>query len=379
MKYKLYGWILIALSLLACEGMDETYKEFIRDGEIIYVGTADSVKIFPGRNRLKLNFLISDPTATKVSILRNNKTDSLTIPIRRVYQTDTITAELTDLKEGSYAFDIITFDDENNSSVAVNAVGRVYGDNYMNSLLDTPVKGAYVNEADRTRVDVNWGVADETALGSEVIYTDSSHGMHTLFVASGEPSTVLPDYLAGSSFQYRTLYLPEELAIDTFYTSYKTAVVKGVATEYSKSGWVASGDDYDTGNVRPPKNAIDNKSNTIWHMSKTTSYPHSMRVDMGQVQTVSGFTFMQRAPLDGAAKVVEIKISTDGEQWSTVGEFTLENITGEQFVELSMDVSCRYFEVIVKSDYKNGQFTAIAEIGAYWREQFNGTNQDLEN
>ena len=374
MKNKLYyGLIFVFFVLLGCESMDDTYKEFIRDGEIVYVGTADSVKIFPGRNRLILNFLISDPTATKALVLWNNQTDSLGIPIQRVYQTDTISTELTGLKEGSYSFDIYTFDDEDNSSVVVNAVGNVYGDHYIESLLDTPVKGAYVNETDNTRIDVAWGTADETALGSEVIYTDSSKETHTLFVPSGEKSTALTDYLSGSSFRYRTFYLPEETAIDTFYTSYKTAVVKGVATEYSKSGWVASGTDYDTGNSRPPKNTIDNNESTVWHMNKTTSYPHSMSIDMGEVLTVSGFTFVQRSPLDGAAKVTEIRISTDGVEWSTVGEFTLENVTGKQLVELSVNVSCRYFEVIVKSDYKNGQFTAIAEIGAYWREQVSGT------
>ncbi|MEL7588752.1 MAG: DUF4998 domain-containing protein [Prolixibacteraceae bacterium] len=370
MKPIIYCLVLALPFLWGCDGMDDTYREFIRDGEIIYVGTADSVKILPGKNRLKLNFLISDPTATKVVILWNNRTDSLGMPIQRVYQTDTITAELTGLNEGSYSFDIFTFDDESNSSVAVNAVGSVYGENYLNSLLDTPVKGAYVNETDNTRVDVTWGTADETALGSELIYTGASNEVYSLYIPSGESSTVLPDYLKGSSFQYRTLYLPEETAIDTFYTTFKTATVKGVATAYGKSGWVASGTDYDTGNVRPPKNAIDGKTNTVWHMNKTTSYPHSMRVDMGQVQTVSGFTFIQRTPLDGAAKVVEMRISTDGEEWSTVGEYTLENSTDEQFIDLSVDVQCRHFELIVKSDYKNGQFTALAEVGAYWREQF---------
>ena len=372
MKHKLYFRSVVALLMLWACDTNDTYKEFLRDGETIYVAMADSVRISPGRNRLKLSFLVSDPTTSRALILWNNKTDSLELPVQRVYQTDTVSAQLSGLKEGSYSFDIYTYDDEGNSSVAVNAVGIVYGDNYLNSLLETPVKGAYVNEEEQSRVDISWGVADETAIGSEVIYTDSSNASHTLFVPSAERSTVLTDHLRGSSFQYRTLYLPEETAIDTFYTAFKTAVVKGVATSYSKAGWVASGNDYDTGNPRPPKNAIDNNAATVWHMNKSLSYPHSMSIDMGALLPVSGFSFIQRTPLDGAAKVTEIKISTDGIEWNTVGEFTLENTEGEQLTELSVDVTCRYFEVIVKSDYKNGQFTALAEIGAYRREQFSG-------
>jgi hypothetical protein len=368
MKRKLDYCLILLLSLFwGCDSMDATYKEFIRDGEIIYVGTADSVKIFPGRNRLKLSFLISDPTVTEVMILWNNKTDSLVIPVQRVHQADTVITELTGLNEGSYSFDIITFDDENHSSVEVNAVGSVYGENYANSLLDTPVKGAYVNEDDETCVDINWGAADETAFGSEVIYTDSSNGVHKLFIPSGESLTVLTDYLQGSSFQYRTLYLPEEMAIDTFCTAYKTATVKGVALDYSKAGWVASGTDYDTGNVRPPKNAIDNNVNTVWHMSKTTSYPHIMSVDMGEINILSGFSFIQRLPLNSPLKVAEMKISTDGVVWSTLGEFTLESVTTIQYIDLSIDVACRYFMLIAKSDYGNGSFTALAEVGAFRR------------
>lgn len=361
--------IITGFSLFfGCDGMDASYREFIKDGEVIYVGIADSVKIFPGKNRLQLNFLISDPTAIKAKVLWNNKTDSLVMEIQRVYQIDTITVELNNLKEGSYSFDIITYDNEDNSSVSVNAVGSVYGINYITSLLDTPVKGAYINEDDENSVDVNWGVADEMAIGSEVIYTDFSDNIHTLFVPSGESLTKLSHYKQGSSFQYRTMYLPEATAIDTFYTTYKTAMVKSIAKEYDKSSWGASGTDYDHGNARPPKNAIDNNISTVWHMDKTKIYPHSMSVDMGEVNVVSGFSFIQRTSLDGAAKVTEIKISTNGILWSTVGEFTLENATGEQYIDLSVDVSCQYFEVIVKSDYKDGKFTALAEVGAYRRD-----------
>ncbi len=367
MKYKVCFIIIISALFWGCDSMDATYREFLRDGEVIYVGTADSVGVFPGKNRLKMRFLISDPTATGVRILWNNKTDSLVIPVQRIYQTDTIATELTGLSEGSYSFDIITFDEDGNTSVKVNAVGNVYGEHYANSLLDTPVKGAYVNEADETSVDVHWGAADETSLGSEVIYTDSFDETHMLFVPSGEQVTVLTNYLHGSSFQYRTLYLPEKTAIDTFYTAFRPAKVKGVAVEYAKTSWVASGNDYDTGNLRPPKNAIDNKANTVWHMSKTITYPQIMSVDMGEENTVSGFSFLQRLPLNAPLKLIEIKISSDGVVWSTLGEFTLGSVTTVQYLDLSVDVHCRHFMVIAKSDYGNGNFTALAEVGAYRR------------
>jgi hypothetical protein len=362
----LYSLVATLVLLLGCDNMHDSYKNFIKDGEIVYVGIADSIQVFPGNNRLKLNFLISDPSASKVSILWNNKTDSLIIPIERVHQIDTINIELTDLQEGAYSFNIIVYDDENNSSITTYANGNVYGENYTSSLLNTPVREANVNKNNKTLVDVIWGASDETAIGSEIVYTDLFNNLCTYFAPPEEKSTVLKNYCEGTSFQHRTLYLPEETAIDTFYTAYETTKVRGAAIEYNKSTWIATGNC--DGN-RTPQNAIDNNINTVWHMDKTKIYPHSMVVDMGEINTISGFSFIQRGGggLMYSIKLIEMQISDDGDKWSSLGEFTLEKIEPKQYVDLDIDYSCRYFKLIAKSDYNNGAFTALSEIGAYKR------------
>lgn len=362
-------WSIVLLLLSSCDGMDSTYKDFIKDGEIVYAGITDSVEFYPGRNRAKLSFYILDPSVVSTRIYWNNRTDSLELAVDPLSHPERFFVEIPELKEESYSFDLYTFSENNNSSMKVNIVGRVYGKEYEETLLNTPMKGAYALEDNPEDFEINWGTPDIAAIGSEVIYTNTAGEKITVFAPSTDKTTLIKGYKKGTDFQFRTLFLPEELAIDTFATKYKTGKVKGIAVEYDKTDWIAYGDDYDHGNSRPPQNAIDNKTNTVWHMDKSTNaqYPHSMRVDMKEMLRVSGFSFMQRLPLDGAVNQIEMRVSNDGEQWVTVGEFFLQNITAWQFVDLEEDVTCRYFELIVKSDYKGGHFTALAEIGAYAR------------
>lgn len=118
-----------------------------------------------------------------------------------------------------------------------------------------------------------------------------------------------------------------------------------------------------------PTTAIDNNPATVWHMSKVAglTYPHTISVDMGVVNLAYGFTFIQRTPLDGPLKLVEIEVSNDKTIWESLGSFTLLSIADKQYIELTETANFRYFRVIVRSDYKNSNFIALAEVGVYKR------------
>lgn len=356
--------IVFAAMLAACSKMDSTYIDFIKKGSITYVGTPDSLKAHSGKNRLKITWTLSDPSTTMAKLYWNNKNDSLTVDIPP--KTDTVSVWLKDLREGSYSFDMIMYDKDNNRSVASNLIGRVYGDNYINTLLARPVKTAiFING----KVDVTWGAADSTVIATELTYIDKNEESHTIIVPVDSEDTQLENYaLAGhETFQYRTLYVPDSLSIDTFYSNVQTVKVTGPAIEYGRNGWTAGTEDYDIPSGRVPQNTLDNKTNTIWHMDKTHGYPHAVTIDMKAENLVNGFTYIQRTPLDGAAKLVEIQISSNNINWKSLGAYTFENLGTKQYLELLEPASFRYFRMIVKSDYKNGTTTAIAELGAYKR------------
>jgi hypothetical protein len=111
-------------------------------------------------------------------------------------------------------------------------------------------------------------------------------------------------------------------------------------------------------------NVLDGDYATFWHSRWSTnaaSYPHFLTIDMGQSQTVKGFTFVQR---DGMRKVkdVEILLSNDMQNWVSQGNFILKNINTAHHIELDQPETFRYFKIIAESAFDGQQFAAMAEI-----------------
>lgn len=365
-RISLLIWLLPLLA--ACSKMDDTYRDFIRDGERVYVGKADSVTLHPGENRILLTWLaISDPKIAFAKVYWNNRTDSAQVAIDKTKGIDTVRLLLSDMEEGDYSFDIITYDTKGNSSIAINAAGRVYGEVYQRSLLVRPVREVAFQAGKAT---ISWGVAAEGAIGTEIEYTDRSGVARIARSGVDSDTTQIGDYRRGASFpfRYRTLFMPDTLAIDTFYTAWNEMTVAIPPLEFDKSSWSITPSSEDVKGGRLAVNAIDNDPGTIWvnEIVSGNTYPHWLQVDMGEEMEASGFTFNQRFPLVSPLKVVELEISKDNLSWESVGEFTLEQTGDKQYLPLTEAASFRYFRVTMKSSY-NAQApnASLAEVGVY--------------
>ncbi len=360
-----YLGIISFLMIASCAKMDD-YKKFAEGGEISYTGKIDSVQVFSGDERVFIQGLFrSDPKVTGCIIYWNSLQDSVVIPVTRTGNVDTMKQYIS-LPENLYNFQIHTFDALGNKSVAVYAVGRAYGDAYKASISNRLIISAMPNN--NNQVKIMWRNMDRTLgpIGTEVEYTDLNNNKQIVYTDLGQDSTVLPNFKLGTEFSYTTLFVPDTSCIDTFKTTYQSVEVLAPPIEYNRTGWTAAaGTDYD--GTRVPQNVLDNNITTVWHMGKTTSYPHQITIDMHARNQINGLTFIQRTPLDGAAKLIEIQVSDDNANWTSSGNFTLQNTGEKQFVDLSGAVISRYFRIIVLSDYKDGTFTAIAEINAYKR------------
>jgi len=357
-------WAIIGLALLlnsACSKMDSTYKDFIKDGSIMYTGAPDSVYVMAGNERLQLRLFLSDRTAYKATVYWNNKSDSAHFDLHQRSKEDLV---FEHMPEGPYSFDIFLYDDKGNISVRTTTVGLIYGPEYVDALLPRAIRNAIYQDGITT---ISWGNSDETVIGATIRYINKDGVTKEVYSTSDEKSTKLPDFDFDHHpiFTYSTAYWPDTLAIDTFQTAFVEKEAQGPPIEYNRSNWVAYGDDYD-GN-RAPANVLDGNTGTVWHMSKGHGYPHQMMVDMKEELEVHGFTYNQRTPLDGAAKLVEIFVSHDGESWQSLGPYTFENSGDKQYLDLLEPATFRYFRFVIKSDYKDGNFTAFSEIGAYKR------------
>ncbi|MBE8721554.1 BT_3987 domain-containing protein [Sphingobacterium pedocola] len=125
------------------------------------------------------------------------------------------------------------------------------------------------------------------------------------------------------------------------------------------------------------RHAIDGMTGTYWHTQwdgGQPAPPHHIAFDMDNNQTVNGFVLINRNNRllnGGNPQNITVQFSTSGSVWSQKEEFILENIDGEQQIDLAIAVQARYFRITVNSTYidminnRPNPSTHIAEVYAF--------------
>lgn len=221
--YRCLAALILIGVLGACTKMDEPYKEVIKDGAIIYPARPDSLKALSGNNRIVLSWIVSDPKINRFMIYWNQGADSLELPVTSAIDGhDTMRVPIENLTEGIYNFKVYSFDRDNHQSIASEATGTAYGQQYASTITNRFIdKLSVVNGT----VLIAWTLPDNGTLGEQITYKDQDDSTRTLFVPVSDTAK-LPDFASGDSVHYRTLYLPDPLAVDTFYTRYESVYVE---------------------------------------------------------------------------------------------------------------------------------------------------------
>lgn len=219
-KVTFYLVMTLLIGVYSC-AVNDDYKKFVEEGEVSYTGKIDSLKIFPGRNRVKVEgLIISDPKVAEVRVYWNNFKDSIRIPVVRTTEPNVISESIQNLAENVYNFEVRTFDTKGNGSISQNVTANTYGERYQASLINRTIISSI---PDGNELTINFADMDRNSgvIGSEIIYTSSVNGLEkTVFVDIDAFRVILPDYKVGTSFNYRTTFKPTKTAIDTFYTDY---------------------------------------------------------------------------------------------------------------------------------------------------------------
>ncbi|WP_298649078.1 DUF4998 domain-containing protein [uncultured Proteiniphilum sp.] len=222
MKSKIQWYLTMIIFCLiiipACSKWDD-YKKYI-DEDKIYPQKPDSLKTRPGKNRIQLEWTLTDPKVTSCKILYSQEgiLDSITVPVGtgQSYTNDTVRVIIDNLIESNCIFNVISYDDLGHSSLAVEAEGMVYGENYEKSLLNRTLRSKSV---DNDGLHLQWyPTVDDTELGIELNYKDDSENSKTVFIADSIISNTIAGFNVNYPFTYRTKYLPTPTAIDTFYS-----------------------------------------------------------------------------------------------------------------------------------------------------------------
>lgn len=99
----------------------------------------------------------------------------------------------------------------------------MYGDLYEASLLNQVIAGV-ASTADG--VKVTWLDAEPGVVRSELYFQDANGQDKTVYIPDSIHGVMLKDVNTNLPLTYRTLFLPDSLAIDTFYTNYEIIQIK---------------------------------------------------------------------------------------------------------------------------------------------------------
>lgn len=372
-NYKVFCifYIVLFVGFLACGDMDETYRHFWEDGEKIYPAPADSLKLYSGRNRIGISWkTFGDPNVSMAKIFWNNRSDSLDVPVQSHGGVDSTYVIIDNLDEGTYSFEIYTYDQKKNRSVLRDGVGTVYGNTYERTLLPRFLQSALFDEGNLT---IAWGsLNDESSIGSEIYYKSILGTQNKVFVKNDVPTTTIDDYDFESiqTITYRTVYVPP-MSIDTFYTNMQTVVVRGAPIYFLKSGWTATASSFDSrpgASYRPPSNTIDGNPSTIWvnQVSPQTYFPHTLTIDMGEIKNDVAGISIRAQRRNETPKSVDILVSKDGGNWDLMGLYNVENIADiVQNFDFMLPQNVRYFRIVTKEPWGNTNNVVIVEVEAY--------------
>lgn len=369
------SFILLLIFTASCSKMNETYHDFWDDGQIIYPASPDSLRAFSGRNRIQLQWLnIGDPTLRKAVVYWNNHSDSLTIPIEKGVDinSDTVSVLIDPLAEGAYSFDIYTCDKYGNRSVVANTIGKVYGDTYSKSLLSRLVmNNSFLDDS----LHIQWGdPADNTSIGTEVVYTDTEGQERHRIVAPDADTTLILDYDENVSkfFEYRTLFRPDSAAIDTFYTAFDNVRVLGPRTNLSRDGWTATASSFDDrsgASYRPPSLTMDGNIATTWvnQISPQSVYPHTLTIDMAEVRPDIYGISLYVTKRNETPSSMKVFVSDDNTNWQPLGLMAIENVAGWQYFNFAEPMQFRYFQMEFQAPSGNTNNITIYEAAAFTR------------
>ena len=122
--------LVLASSLIyiSCSDMDSIHYEYL-NGEIIYAGKLDTLKIRPGYYRAQLEGY-TQFLGTSNQITIEYEDQIISYPIEENLS-DIFSVIIEDLEEGSYEFNVYTQDPNGNLSISQTIAGSVIGDEFI--------------------------------------------------------------------------------------------------------------------------------------------------------------------------------------------------------------------------------------------------------
>lgn len=366
-------YFLLAISILpSCEDFMDVHKKYIEGGEIIYAPKPDTISFIAGKERILFHCrAYNAPNVKEVNLYWNDGLDSLVVPVSFGAAYDSIDVILNNMEEKSYTFNVVMVDNYGHKSLTVTDFGSSYGAAYQATLNNRRIKELMFMDSQGI---IEWYSPMDGLVRNEIRYTKTDGTLAEVWMAADKYSVTLPSPEPGSSILYRSLYIPEEQAVDTFATDWvQTELSFSREYKYDRSSWKVLAVSDETASDGGGMNAlIDNDLSTYWHSAYKNGnapLPHWAVIDMQAPKDISRLEIYRRAG-NTNAKTVEIYVSdqpeADAAGWQKIGTgvFADGDATTVQIAESVDTTKGRYLKLLLP-DSNRPPYTSIAEVFVY--------------
>ena len=298
MKMRKYLSCLVWFTLffiIGCSDMNDVHSDYLGEGEKVYIGKVDSLAIMPGNERVKLRFWVNDPRAKSVMFYWAPGDDSLYVELNRTSPLDSFEVMIGGeesqkiLAEGSYTLRSRTSDNLGHFSLFAERNMRVYGEKYRSALIGRVLNSTEYDDG-QNKLDFSFSAPFRSDdIGVEVKYTDLSGTVKRIaFPDSLLTSTVdISGFDVSKGVSYRTMFLPDTLAIDTFYTDFAPAPVMMTLNVALNKPATASGANSASDTADKAVDGLIGVNTSRW--VSPASGEHWLEVDLQGEYAISGF------------------------------------------------------------------------------------------
>ena len=319
--FKTLAMMLVAALFMttSCKEQDVTFREYVVEGGIRYLGSVAGAKASVGIDRIELSFSVADAETSMVGVFWNDYGDSLMIDVTGGEQVNRIIP----LKEGSYTLFLKSYDSKGNSSNPLELSARSVGSNFISTITH---RGMSKLTSGNNDLRLTWSNA-ETYMGArftELIYTTVNGNEKRIRIENSSDLTVIDDYKDGTAFRRTTYYSPDNQWLDTIIPGWR---IENTITFAKSRGSVIDFSSEDGSNTAAL--FYDGNTQNTWLTNK--GYPEYATIDIGAELPVAGIgitpaTQFTNGLADPRAPTrVRIEASRDNENWVNLGEYSYDN------------------------------------------------------
>jgi len=364
-------FVIACLSaLVSCGDMMDIHQDYIKGGENVYAPKPDSIAFLSGNGRILFRYwLYNSPNVSSVDVYWNSGADSLIIPVTPTTGLDSSDVLLESMAEKSYTFDVRTTDKYGNSSLIMTDFGTSYGTTFESSLFQRKVKSVSIEDQVG---HILWYSAAENLVENQIRYK-TNDGTMVVRLSASDNEIICPGAKGGSFFEYRSLYIPEEGAIDTFALEWEQYENPFPSTyEYDKSAWeVIAYSDQQADDGGGAGTILDGDFSTYWHSSYSDGaapLPHWVIIDLKSAKDIYQIDTWRAGNTD--ANTIQYWTSdnpdSDDSSWVKIAEGVFSS-DGDLLSLNPADsgVTTKRYLKLVLPDSNRVTYTSISEISIY--------------